>query len=315
MRKKRRFGVLLKGGLGNQLFQIAAGINSANGESVEILSKFTLPRETNGTADALYFKFPDEIVENPIRSSRIERKGLAISLRLALSQKSSVYFLLLQKSVSLANDLLFSMKFKGIAHVNSGVGTGFCKIVPKPGLNLLNGYFQAHQFLLDGDTFRKMQRIEIIEKSESLICWINLAKIERPLIIHLRLGDYKNEKGIGLLPRGYYDDAFKLLGKKTTSRNLWIFTEEPESVDQFVNPPSGFNVKVVGEIGLNPAETLELMRYGSAYVIANSTFSWWAAFLSYESGCTTIMPSPWFQHMPSPDGIKPQNWKEIEYLK
>jgi hypothetical protein len=88
-----------------------------------------------------------------------------------------------------------------------------------------------------------------------------------------------------------------------------------ESVNEFISLPPTFNVSVIGENGLNPAETLELMRHGSAYVIANSTFSWWAAFLSYQSGCTKIMPAPWFQNMPSPIGIKPQDWIEIEFLK
>jgi hypothetical protein len=99
------------------------------------------------------------------------------------------------------------------------------------------------------------------------------------------------------------------------SKNIWIFTDEAESVSEFVSPSPNFRVSIIGEIGLNSAETLELMRYGSGYVIANSTFSWWAAFLSYQSKCTTIMPTPWFQKKSSPIGIKPHDWTEIEFLK
>jgi hypothetical protein len=99
------------------------------------------------------------------------------------------------------------------------------------------------------------------------------------------------------------------------SRNVWVFSDEPTEVNQYIKLPLGYGMRVVGDNGLNPAETLELMRHGSAYVIANSTFSWWAAFLSYERGCPTIMPAPWFQNMPSPEGIKPENWIEIEYLE
>jgi hypothetical protein len=118
-----------------------------------------------------------------------------------------------------------------------------------------------------------------------------------------------------VLTPAYYKTALQELESKSASKNIWIFTDELESVNEFISLPPTFNVSVIGENGLNPAETLELMRHGSAYVIANSTFSWWAAFLSYQSGCTKIMPAPWFQNMPSPIGIKPQDWIEIEFLK
>jgi hypothetical protein len=213
------------------------------------------------------------------------------------------------------NSILFSLKFKDTTHVISGDGVGYSEIRLKPGLNLLNGYFQAHQYPFDPNTATELRSIKVANQSALLTIWIEKAKKEKPIILHLRLGDYKNESGIGVLPPNYYKQALEKLVTADKLKNLWIFTDEINSVDSYVNPPSSFNSIVIAENGLSPAETLELMRYGSAYVIANSTFSWWAAFLAYGNGCTTIMPSPWFQNMPPPVGIKPQNWIEIEYLK
>lgn len=315
MNSRSKIGVFLKGGLGNQLFQIAAGLYSSEGEPIDIFSDFTEPRKTNSVADALYFKWPQEVHVNETKSNKFERKTLALSLKYALEVKPTTLEKILLRFIKTFSDLLFSLRFKEPTNIFSGEGVGFCKIRLKPGRNLLNGYFQAHQYPSDRAVSAQLRNLRLLQQSESLNWWIEKAKAERPIIVHLRLGDYKYEKGIGVLPPSYFEKALVNIQAKESSKNIWIFTDEIALVDQFITLPSVFSVRVIGDNGLNPAETLELMRYGSAYVIANSTFSWWAAFLSYQTGCTTIMPTPWFQNMPSPIGIKPRDWIEVEIHK
>lgn len=314
MNSKAKIGVLLKGGLGNQLFQIAAGLHSIGGEQIEIFPNFTEPRKTNGVADALYFKWPKQVLVNDTTSNRFEKKVLALNLKFALKVNPTFIDRFSNQFVKIFTNFLFSLRFKEHTNIFSGEGVGFCGISLKPHRNLLNGYFQAHQFPTHHTVSEQLKKITLQQFSESLNWWIEKAKAERPVIVHLRLGDYKQEKGIGVLPPIYFERALMYLQGKEFSKKIWIFTDEVDLVHKFITPPAIFSVRIIGENGLNPAETLELMRYGSAYVIANSTFSWWAAFLSYQTGCTTIMPSPWFQNMPSPAGIKPQDWIEVEIL-
>jgi len=315
MTPKAKVGVLLKGGLGNQLFQISAGLYFNGNEPVEVFNNFTMPRQTGGLADALHFEWKQDVFVNNLKSNKVERKVLALSLKSGLAKKSIAFQPTFFQPLKSSADAILSMRFKSRTHVYSGEGVGFCELNLRPGLNLLNGYFQAHQFPSHTKVRERLQEISLKTISPSLTQWIERAKNETPIIVHLRLGDYKNESGIGILSPGYYEEALRILESSENSKNIWIFTDEVELVDRFVSPPSKFHVRIIGEVGLTPAETLELMRHGSAYVIANSTFSWWAAFLSYQSGCTTIMPSPWFQNMPSPVGIKPQDWIEIEFLR
>jgi hypothetical protein len=314
MQNKARVSVLLKGGLGNQLFQIAAGLYLCDRERLQLFENFTLPRKTNGLADALYFTWPQEIKIIKTKSNKIERKILALNLNQALGIKTYIRSQVLSRLVTVVSDLLFSIRFRERTHVVSGQGVGFFALRLKPKHNLLNGYFQAHQFPFNPTVFSQMREIKLKDYSPTLLGWIKKAQVERPIVIHLRLGDYKNESKIGILTPDYYKKALQILEAEENSKNIWIFTDEEELVEKYISPPPKFSVRVIGESGLNPAETLELMRHGSAFVIANSTFSWWAAFLSYQIGCTTIMPSPWFQNMPSPVGIKPQDWIEIEFL-
>lgn len=311
---QKKVAVLLKGGLGNQLFQIAAGLYASKSASIEIFCKFTIPRETYGKTDALYFKWPEGVIQNTTPSSRLEKKLLALSLTQALSIRKVNRYFYMNRFIAVLNSLYFSIKFKERTHVISGEETGFTEIYLRPGRNLLNGYFQAHQYASEPQVLSKLSNIEIEHPTQELERWISKAKKEKPVVVHLRLGDYKHEHGIGVLPKSYYQEALNRLVEKVESRNLWVFTNEPESVNLYIDPSPYFEMQVIGEVGLNPAETLELMRFGSSYVIANSTFSWWGAFLAYDGESIKIMPKPWFRQLPSPSGISPENWIEIEYL-
>jgi hypothetical protein len=55
-------------------------------------------------------------------------------------------------------------------------------------------------------------------------------------------------------------------------------------------------------------ETLELMRNGKGYVLSNSSFSWWAAVLTYGDMPLVISPTPWFQKKTEPVDLIPHDW-------
>jgi hypothetical protein len=67
----------------------------------------------------------------------------------------------------------------------------------------------------------------------------------------------------------------------------------------------------IDDIWNSASATFEIMRLGSAYVIANSSFSYWAAMLSRTPNPLVIAPKPWFQGAESPNQILPANWATI----
>jgi hypothetical protein len=60
------------------------------------------------------------------------------------------------------------------------------------------------------------------------------------------------------------------------------------------------------------ATTLQLMRFGYGYVLSNSTFGWWGAFLSENGGESVITPNPWFRYANDPDQIIPLKWSRMD---
>jgi hypothetical protein len=56
------------------------------------------------------------------------------------------------------------------------------------------------------------------------------------------------------------------------------------------------------------------MRYFSGYVISNSTFAWWAAFLRHNQEVPVYAPDPWFKMINDPKMLIPENWNKVSSL-
>jgi hypothetical protein len=58
--------------------------------------------------------------------------------------------------------------------------------------------------------------------------------------------------------------------------------------------------------------SMKAMQNGEIFIIANSTFSWWAARTSSSKNSLVIAPNPWFSKIPSPLDLIPQNWQQLK---
>jgi hypothetical protein len=77
--------------------------------------------------------------------------------------------------------------------------------------------------------------------------------------------------------------------------------------------PSHLTVPVIEKTldGASSAEVLKVMSLGKVFVISNSTFGWWAAYLAgfEHNDVRTYYPEPWFKEIPQPEGLFPSNWR------
>jgi hypothetical protein len=91
-------------------------------------------------------------------------------------------------------------------------------------------------------------------------------------------------------------------------RPIWIFSDDKAVAIEFAKTMPANQVLVIeAPSGVSEAEELVLMGSGVANIIANSSFSWWAASLS-KSSKLVLAPTPWFHGAPSPDSILAKDW-------
>ena len=207
--------------------------------------------------------------------------------------------------------MVISINLKTLVQLRISNGVGFSKISSSDTGKLLIGYFQTYRWMNDSEVLTKMRKIQLKEKNSRVDYFAKLADDEKPLVVHIRLGDYKNENSFGIPSAEYYTSAIQRLFNSDKYGKIWIFSDEPDLAFELFGSAIPNEVRWIHNEGESAAQTLEIMRYGKGYVIANSTFSWWAAFLSYTADPEVIAPDPWFRHLDNPKDLLPPNWNVI----
>lgn len=105
--------------------------------------------------------------------------------------------------------------------------------------------------------------------------------------LHVRRGDYlKIQDCHPVLHKEYYEEAIKLLGN---DRKYAIFSDDPDWCRVNLNIPNSVIVR-----GNTDEEELYMMSLCSDNIIANSSFSWWGAYLNLNPHKRVVAPLRWF---------------------
>lgn len=113
--------------------------------------------------------------------------------------------------------------------------------------------------------------------------------------VHVRRGDYlKNKKYVGLCGLDYYKAAIEIIGRKVQKPVFYLFSDDIEYVKNNICPLlDGAAYKIVSwNKGDESYVDMQLMSKCSHMIIANSSFSWWAAYLN-ERVSNVIAPQKW----------------------
>lgn len=133
--------------------------------------------------------------------------------------------------------------------------------------------------------------------------------------VHFRRGDYVRNaafgKDIGVVGLDYYHRAVRRLRAQHPDVTLYIFSDDIEAVAQEFHP-EGSHVFVRGIRPWHAYDKIRLMSLCQHAIIANSTFSWWGAWLNPHPGKLVIAPDPWFSG-DKHDGsdLVPVGWEKL----
>ncbi len=114
--------------------------------------------------------------------------------------------------------------------------------------------------------------------------------------VHVRRGDYcsdKFSKELQICGKDYYEKAFAVIRDKVRNPHFFVFSTSSEDI-QWIRDNWNFPENCTYVDLDNPDyEELRLMYSCKHFILANSTFSWWAAFLSENRKQVCIAPSVW----------------------
>ena len=175
------------------------------------------------------------------------------------------------------------------------------------------GFFQT--FVYADIAQESLGKLEIRVKNPSN--WFNEKSIEisnknKSVAIHIRRGDYlQNIDGIGLLSFEYFYSVLTLLTKQTKVKTAYIFSDEEIELLEFTTrfPEIEF-IAVAAPSESKPIESIILMSLASYRIISNSSFSWWAAYLTKDHH-SNFTPDPWFRNKSVPELLIPAAWNNF----
>jgi len=134
--------------------------------------------------------------------------------------------------------------------------------------------------------------------------------------IHIRRGDYllpENAKVYVNCSIDYYQRAISYFERKYPEINFYVFSNDIPWVKKSLrtNSPIEF---IAHNTGINSFEDLRLMAQCKHNIIANSSFSWWGAYLNTSPNKEVVCPDLWWKDPNRKDDIYiPKTWKKIKH--
>lgn len=138
------------------------------------------------------------------------------------------------------------------------------------------------------------QLLDLPHASPAFDRWRDELSAPGAVAVHVRRGDLlkKCNRGFAVQTPRYYEQAARLVADRTGAERFFVFTDDPAWVRAEVRLP-GTTKLVSGPEGGSAVDDFRLMARASHVVMANSTFSWWAAWLAERPGSCIVAPAAW----------------------
>ena len=153
------------------------------------------------------------------------------------------------------------------------------------------GYFQGEQYFSRCKEQLKEYFTVRHPFGEQATAYLNQIESTNAVAFHIRLGDYKNAANVDLdvCSAAYYRRAIAHICEHIESPKFFVFTNDAEQAKKILEFPIG----TVFVQGTKDYEDFGLMKCCKHFVLSNSTFSWWAAYLADNPEKIVTVPEKW----------------------
>lgn len=182
--------------------------------------------------------------------------------------------------------------------------------LPKGGCSI-KGFWQSEKWFLDiSDKVRStfVFKTEFLNSDTALLA--NTIKSGKNIYcsIHIRRGDYLVDEGFGVIGLGYYKEAIQMIRTKVSvDVRFCVFSDDQDWCKSNIVLDATY---VDWNSGKDAWQDMYLMSLCHHNIIANSSFSWWGAWLNNNPNKLVIAPQRWFLYTDNYD-ILPQTWEQM----
>lgn len=285
----------LMGGLGNQMFQYAAGKSLAEAH------------QTTLKLDLSYL-----LDRSPRKDFTFRNYALTIfNIREEFATSQEV-----QRFHSWSNQLLVKFALSNLHYVKERFFHFDSNILNLTSEVYLEGYWQSakyfssitsilqKEFTIKSTFPQKNQELEKKIRNTNAIC------------VNVRRGDFvanlKTNQFHGVCETDYFNQGMEILAQKVNDSHIFIFSDDIEWCIHNLNfaYPTTYITKEMA--GINDGYHMYLMSLCKHYIIANSSFAWWSVWLNTNLHKIVVAPKKWFNDTSiNTNDLIPKDWYRI----
>jgi Glycosyl transferase family 11 len=287
--------VKLQGGLGNQLFQYAACRQLALKNNTLLFFDTTLLEYTKQSDTKRKFELGVYNIRAGVADKALLQK---VEKEAAAKNRLRKYFRFLDPCIYNEPHFYFDPLFLKLKKST-----------------IVNGYLQSEKYFKAIENVIRQELVlnrPVSSKTASLKQEIDKTTA---VSIHIRRGDYVNneatQKAHGTCSMEYYQKAVSIIAAKVDNMQLFIFSDDIDWVKN--NFHTTHPVTFVGHNDADHAyEDMYLMSCCHHNIIANSSFSWWGAWLNNNTSKIVVAPSKWFNEFDADTkDLLPPEWIKV----
>jgi hypothetical protein len=277
--------VNLLGGLGNQMFQYAFG--QALSARLQKPVKYSVHQLLDRPADA----------SHTFRNYELDIFNASINI--ATNSELQLFGLMPATKVSALGYKVYRRIVKVRRFVEKNDFGYDESVFQQAGYVYYDGYWQNENYFKPyQELLRAQLQLRNPLSGDNLAIANHIKTAPVPVSLHVRRGDYISNananRAHGICSPEYYEKAVELLQARLGAIQLFIFSDEPDWVQDNMNF-EGPATYVSHNTGKASAEDMRLMSLCQHNIIANSSFSWWGAWLNQNPNKLVIAPKQWMQ--------------------
>lgn len=291
--------VRLLGGLGNQMFQYAAGRSLADRLGAElVLDPTLLSGAIPGITPRTYALSPFSLRARTATAQEVVRYQLGDMRWRAVLKKR-----LIGRHAGLRWVRYFGRRFNP-------------RILNLPDNTCLAGNFQSERYFasIASELRADLSFREPVGSTDAAVLEMIGAQ-KNSVSVHIRRGDYAANPQVrqvhGLLPVAYYERCADYVAAEHVGAHFFVFSDDPEwaKANLHLRHPHSY---VARQVDVGAHHDLRLMTQCCHHIIANSSFSWWGAWLAQGRDKAVLCPLQWFADSRQQGDVVPEGWLKVD---